>query len=121
MTKSPLDILADINQAIPLDHRKNITILIQYEYTTAHEDIMATLSQITKHGYQPGIATGLPTPIEIIPPLLFQKTPEILKIATPIGFSSQIFQSKAIEKLYQVTKIYSQVTISIDGGICPDT
>ena len=83
-------------------------------------DIAGTLRRIREAGKSPGISINPPTPVEAVLPYL-SLVDQVLVMTVNPGFGGQSFMSEGLDKIRFLRAKSSNLCISVDGGINPET
>lgn len=122
---------------LPLDIHLMITDPLRYirDFAQAGGDTLAfhlesssdphqVLERIRAEGKRPGIALRPKTPLSAMEPFL-SDVDEVLVMTVEPGFSGQLFHPEVVPKIAQARKaldgLGSQATLSVDGGVTPET
>jgi len=115
MTEEPMDFVyecAGLREYLPIRQ-----IIGQVERMSHQLDF---LDEVTRNGWQPVLALDLYTPLEAIDEDVWSQLRAILIMTVEAGAQDQIFNTKALEKVREIRRVYPQtdrMKILVDGGV----
>lgn len=78
------------------------------------------ISILKKSGKKIGIAINPKTPIDIVTPYL-DRVREVHFMTVEPGFYGSKFEESVVPKIFNFHKLYPNISISVDGGVTPET
>lgn len=121
MVSDPIKMVEEINGFIPEGERGKTTVILQVESFNTEKETISAIETVRRFGYRVGVALNLPTPIEKMTDRVVEHADIILLMSVPMGAGRQQFSDKAICRIKHFSARFPNKTISVDGGINPQT